>query len=138
MRVPGALQVAEAPDDPPNIGLHLTSRDTCTGSQGKLQDSELAPLRQYLSDPALKTLPTICSDHAFVLRGKGLVPMGCWDDTQSAVAPTTTAALSKFLDDRIADLHWDGQVKDCPNQGPPGISDEVGPLPGATPPPPRK
>lgn len=103
----------------------LTSHDACSEAEGKLSEADMTPLRQYIADPALKMLATTCSDHAFILRGTNLVPMGCWDGTQSAAAPMTTGALAKFFDARVAQLPSSTPKESCPEQGPPSISDEV-------------
>jgi len=107
----------------------LTSTDACAGTKGVLTSAELSTVRGYVSDPAVDRLPSTCSQHAFSLqvpRPKAELNV-CWDDTTSPVAPTATAGLAKFFDERMAQIAWDGQVKDCP-KGPPPVADTGKPL----------
>jgi hypothetical protein len=99
----------------------IASQTTCSGTKGELTQAELGALQSYIADPALKTLPMTCSDRGLKLMDSMFQVVACWD-TSLPTGPASAVALAKFFDDRIAELHWDGQPKNCEEMGPPALN----------------
>jgi len=120
----------------------LSSQTACRSVKGDVTEPQLSMLRAYVADPALAKLPETCSDPSSFTMWIGgphnSIKQVCWDTLQSSLAPGSIAGLTSFFEERMADLAWDGQVKDCPRQGPPAIDVSDKPIDPASQPAPQR
>jgi hypothetical protein len=91
------------------------SWQTCSQLSGTLDQSTKLALRDDINDPRLLSVVTPadrCPEGSFELRLPGAGDANCWSDDGVRSNPVA-ANLAAFYAGRVAELHWDGVVRDC-------------------------
>jgi hypothetical protein len=98
----------------------------CNAVKGTVADAQMNQLRMYIASPELARLRSEdagCSSTSYELVTHTDDRTVCWSSHENDV----TDSLVAFLEARVAELHWDGTVRDCKGP-PPSVSPSPSPL----------
>ncbi|MET0386365.1 MAG: hypothetical protein ABW321_10425 [Polyangiales bacterium] len=115
-----------------NNRYSLTFYDACQGRQGDITSVDVARLEEAADDPDLFASATDDGCEGFSYELFRDLRYLCWTDPNQSPA---TRTLAGFLDERLKEISWDGQVRQCTGD-PPAVDPGGKELnPSQTPPP---